>query len=635
LRANGAGSTASLLATSVVALLMASATAAPSGAANAAAANGWQRVDLWATAPQQLRGTRDAFAAILAGQAADLPPRPNAPPGGAVLTAPRLRAIRQGPSTLAWRLRLGREPYLAFTPVADDPPCPAAAAVAVAKPGGEPTSVWNAATPRSPWPAGPEVTVDLARWAGRDVELQLDVKRTRNGSRSCAMLWGSPEVVSRAAGTAAPRPAGAPPSILLVGADTLRADALGAWGRRPSVTPALDALAAESDVWLDAFSTSNATNPSFASIMTGLYVQQHGVRDLATPLPAAQVTLAERLAAAGYDTYAVIAAQHMNPPRSGLGQGFAAVASAEHTSAARLAVDRALSWLQRPRTRPFFLWLHLFDPHTPHLPPAPYAFGERAAAAFGLSPVRAWTRFRAGGLPAFRLPGLGADRDLYLSEVAYLDRQLDRLLGFLRSRGTLADTLVVFVADHGENLEDHGVRYRHAGLWDTTTHVPLMIRWPDRRAPAAPAPAGGGARPPARRLRGLVQTIDLFPTILAAAGRRAETGEGRDLRALVEGGRRGRPAVFAEQADGKGAAVRTTGWRYFVSAGSRVVPAGTYLYDLTRDPGELTNLAGAKRREEAELRALLAVWRRGAKPRAAPSQLTAEEEAALRALGYE
>lgn len=550
-----------------------------------------------------------------------------------MLTAPRIRAIRQQPSTLAWRFRLGREPYLAFTPLADAPPCPATATVAVAAQGGAPAEVWTSTTPRSPWPAGPEVVVDLARWAGREVELQLDVRRHRNGSRTCAMLWGSPEVVSRAAAPA-PRPAGAPPNVLLVGADTLRADALGAWGRKPSVTPALDALAAESDVWLDAFSTSNATNPSFASIFTGLYVQQHGVRDLATPLPAAHVTLAERLAARGYDTYAVIAAQHLNPPRSGLGQGFAAVATAEDTSAAQLAVDRAMSWLQRPRTRPFFLWLHLFDPHTPHLPPAPYALGERAAAPFGLSPVRKWTPFRARGLPALRLPHLAADRDLYLSEVAYLDRQVDRLLGFLRSRGTLAETMVVFVADHGENLEDHGVSYRHAGLWDTTTHVPLMIRWPDAR-PAAPTSRPPVAQPSGRRQRGLVQTIDLFPTILAAAGSRAESSEGRDLRALVAGGRSGRPAVFAEQADGQGASVRTNGWRYFVSVGSRLVPAGIYLYDLARDPGELTNLAGTKRREEGELRATLARWLRGAKPKAASSPLTPEEAAALRALGYE
>ena len=140
------------------------------------------------------------------------------------------------------------------------------------------------------------------------------------------------------------------------------------------MTPALDALASRAT---SARRLPTATPPpQLPSILTGLYVHRHGVRDLATPLPPAQVTLAERLAAAGYDTYAVIAAQHLNPRKSGLGQGFAGVALAEHHSTARLAVNQAIDWLQRPRQRPFFLWLHLFDPHTPHLPAAPFALGR-------------------------------------------------------------------------------------------------------------------------------------------------------------------------------------------------------------------------------------------------------------------
>ena len=585
--------------------------------------NGWQRVDLWSTAPRVLRGKREALTAVLAPQGVDRQPKPGAPEGSGILTAPRVRALRQQPSTIGWRIRLGREPYLAFTPLVDKPPCPAIATVFVQVRGQPARETWTGRTPRTAWPAGPEVVVDLGPWAGREVELQLDVRRTRNGSRACAMLWGSPELASRAAPVLPRRGAKAPPNVLLIGADTLRADALGAWGRSPSITPALDTLAAESDVWLDAFSTSNATNPSFASIHTGLYVHHHGVRDLATALPAAKVTLAERLAAAAYDTYAVIAAQHVNPTRSGLGQGFAGVATAEETSAGRLATNRALDWLQLPRTKPFFLWLHLFDPHTPHLPPAPFALGEGAAGVFGLAPVARWKSFRAPGLPAFRHQELAAARELYDGEVAYLDREIDRLLGFLRSRGQLDDTIVVFVADHGENLENHGVSYRHAGLWDTTTHVPLMIRWPD------------GSRPPGRRLRGLVQTIDVYPTLLAAAGLQPSTTDGRDLRTLVERNRGDRPAVFSDQADGRGASIRTKAWRYFSSVGSHIVPAGPYLYDLRRDPHELTNLALKGRREEVELRAVLERWQRDAKAAAPRSQLTPEEEAALRALGYD
>jgi len=620
--------------TSILVAVLAGVVAQPLAArASTTTGRGWERIDLWLTAPQVLRGEANAFAAVLGRHGADLPPpppRPGAPQPGAILTAPRVRALRQQPSTLGWRLRLGGEPYLAFTPLAEGSPCPAIATVAVNRTGEGEVTVWSAPTPQTLSPGGPQVTVDLAAWAGKDVEIRLDVRRQRNAPRGCAMLWGSPEVVSRGAPARSRRAPGGAPNVLLIGADTLRADALGAWGRRPSPTPALDALAAESDVWLDAYSTVNSTNPSFASIMTGLFVQHHGVRDLATPLPDARVTLAERLATAGFDTFAVIAAQHLNPQRSGLGQGFGGVAKAVDTSSATLAVDQAIEWLQRPRERPFFLWLHLFDPHTPHMAPHPFALGRGAAAAYGMSPVRAWREFRTAGARAFRQPVLGADRDLYLGEVAYLDRQLDRLLGFLRSRGQLGDTLAVFVADHGENLEDHGVTYRHAGLWDTTTHVPLMIRWPDREAGRAAHGVAGG-----RRLRGLVQTIDLFPTVLAAAGAQAPASDGRDLRDLLGRGRDGRPAVFAEQADGRGASVRTTAWRYFVSVGSRLVPTGVYLYDLARDPRELLNVAGKGRKEEGEMRAMLGHWLRGRRPAAPPGKLTAEEEAALRALGYD
>ncbi|HXT19936.1 MAG TPA: hypothetical protein VN923_04220, partial [Thermoanaerobaculia bacterium] len=129
--------------------------------------------------------------------------------------------------------------------------------------------------------------------------------------------------------------------------------------------------------------------------------------------------------------------------------------------------------------------------------------------------------------------------------------------------------------------------------------------------------------------------IDLYPTLLAAAGIVPGPTDGRDLRTLIASGRHGRPAVFAEQADGEGASVRTGKSRYFVSVASKLVPAGIYFYDLASDPAELVNLAGKGRKEERDLRATLAHWLRGGGPRAPKGHLTAEEEAALRALGYD
>jgi arylsulfatase A-like enzyme len=442
------------------------------------------------------------------------------------------------------------------------------------------------------------------------------------------VLWGSPALYER---NPAERPArrGGKPNILFLGLDTLRADELGAWGRDPSLTPSLDRLAKESDVWLNAFTAFNVTNPSFVSMMTGLYGKNHGVYDLQTPLPPNHVTLAERLHdGAGYQTLAVISARHLGDHNSGLGQGFDQVVRADEHYAGELAVDTAMDWIG-PRAagpKPFFAWVHLFDPHTPHTPPQPYALGFRPSSPMGLAPVRAWIPFRQPGPRAFTEPVLGGNRDLYDGEVAYLDRQVGRLLDFLASRGLLENTLVVVVADHGESLGEHGILFRHVGLHDTTTHVPLMIRWPGRERDG-------------RRIDGLVQTIDLFPTLLAAAGLPVPAQDGEDLRTLTgeDGDKPGRRAVFAEHAAKLGLMVRTREYKYILSQGNaRFFPDGPSLYDLKADPAETKNLAGRNLPVERQMADLLFRWLadRRHHSQTTTQDLSQEEIERLKALGY-
>jgi arylsulfatase A-like enzyme len=172
--------------------------------------------------------------------------------------------------------------------------------------------------------------------------------------------------------------------------------------------------------------------------------------------------------------------------------------------------------------------------------------------------VRTWIPFRQPGARDFEEPNLGGHHDLYDGEVAYLDRQVGRLLGFLEARGMMENTLVVLIADHGENLGEHGILDRHIGLLDTTLHVPLMIRWP-------------GASREGRRINGLVQTIDVFPTLLAAAGLKPPASDGVDLRELTGEKKSGRRAVFAEHAGKLGLMVRTPGNEYMLSQGQRPV----------------------------------------------------------------
>jgi arylsulfatase len=574
-------------------------------------------------------------------------------------------------SRLKWRAHIDDGSYVSFIPLGFEKPCANCKfRMGIRDEPGYVVVLYELAAQPLAASAPKAVEIDLSKYADRDVDLLFQVDgppAAGPGQLPPSLLWGSPALYSRQPQPAAYKPGR--PNVLLVGFDTLRADRLGPWGRRPSLTPSIDRLAEESDVWTEAFSTFNSTNPSFVSIMTGLYGKNHGVYDLHTRLPAAFTTLAGTLAGAGYQTMAVIAARHLGDHNSGLGQGFAEVTRADEHFAAELGVDQTLDWIAGhcTRPRPFFVWLHLFDPHTPHTPPQPYADGLRPAGPAGLGPVQAWVPFRAPGPRAFDEPVLGGNRDLYDGEVAYMDRQLGRLLDGMASRGLLETTVVALVADHGENLGEHGLLYRHVGLFETTTHVPLLVRWP------GPPRAG-------RRFDGLVQTLDLFPTLLAAAGLPVPPQDGIDLRKLSGGGsaesrgaslaataaataaiaaitpvtagadagatgaapRRGRRAVFAEHANGLGAMVRTREYRYIVSRGNTIImPDGPTLYDLAADPIETRNLAGQGLAAERELAGMLDRWLAQRRPRpgspadqAHPQPLSAEEAARLRALGY-
>jgi arylsulfatase A-like enzyme len=440
-------------------------------------------------------------------------------------SAGEVRVIEQTTySRLKWRAHIDDGSYVSFIPLGYEQPCPCKFRMGVRDSKGVTVLYEIDAAPLAA-SAPKAVEVDLSKWADQDLDLLFQIDgppASAPGQLPPSVLWGSPALYSRQPQPAAYKPDR--PNILLVGFDTLRADRLGPWGRRPSLTPAIDRLAEESDVWTEAYSTFNSTNPSFVSIMTGLYGKNHGVYDLHTRLPAAFTTLASKLARAGYQTMAVIGARHLGDHNSGLGQGFAEVTRADEHFAAELGVDVTLDWIAGHcrRPQPFFVWLHLFDPHTPHTPPQPYADGLRPAQPEGLGPVRAWVPFRTPGPRAYDEPVLGGNRDLYDGEVAYMDHQVGRLLDGMASRGLLATTVVALVADHGENLGEHGLLYRHVGLFETTTHVPLLVRWP-------------GPPRPGRRFDGLVQTIDLFPTLLAAAGLPMPPQDGIDLRQLSGG----------------------------------------------------------------------------------------------------
>ncbi len=389
-------------------------------------------------------------------------------------------------------------------------------------------------------------------------------------------------------------PSGPPENLLLITVDTLRADALGFAGETDVATPALDRLAAAGRVYTDAHAQNVVTLPSHTNILTGLYPYQHGVRNnggfkLGPDVP----TLATVLHQAGFATAAFVGSFALDA-RYGLDRGFdvydddfggSREGRGEHlfTYAERPGsevVARGTRWWHEHRGRRRFLWLHLFDPHAPYTPPAPFAA-------------------RYAGKP-------------YLGEVAAVDSYLAPLVDGLLA-GREAPTLVVFTADHGEALGDHGEATHSFFAYESTLHVPLVL-W------------GPGVEP--GRDDRAAQHVDIVPTALELLAVAVPAGlPGCSLVGRPDDSR----TVYFESLSPNleyGAAPLRGVIRNHVKLIELPIPE---LYDLTADPGETKNLFQDRPREAHDLAAALpreSVW-----PPAADS-IAPDEAAELRSLGY-
>ncbi len=298
------------------------------------------------------------------------------------------------------------------------------------------------------------------------------------------------------------------PNVLLVTLDTTRADHLGCYGASGALTPALDGLAARGTLFEQAYTPSPMTLPAHATIMTGLEPPEHGLRVngrsvLAPGIP----TLAEILAARGYRTGAFVAAFVLNR-RFGLDRGFATydddlTGARKQTVDEQLSVyrpgdrvvDAALGWLDHAADpgAPFFAWVHLYDPHYPN--------------------------YSNDDLDGTRFAGVAS----YDAEVAFMDRQVGRLLDFLDRRGLRDDTLVIAIADHGEGLGNHGEQEHGYLLNEEVLRVPFIVSLPKI------VRAG-------HRVGAVVSSVDVLPTTLDLLGiAHASDGRGRSLRAGLAG----------------------------------------------------------------------------------------------------
>ncbi|HUM03908.1 MAG TPA: sulfatase-like hydrolase/transferase [Terriglobales bacterium] len=378
-----------------------------------------------------------------------------------------------------------------------------------------------------------------------------------------AAIWGQAKPTARPA----------LPDVFLVTIDTLRADHVGCYGARAVETPALDALATDGIRFTHAYTHSPITNTSHTSILTGLLPSVHGVTDFGVPLAPQHATWAELLQKRGYKTAAFIGAVILDSKTlaPGLDRGFDFYDNFPEKPNTKErwgrverrgmdVVQHAESWLAKHPTGPRFVWVHLFDPHDPYEPPPP--FSEKY-------------------------------KDPYDGEIAYADSALGHFIAYLKKTGAYANAIIVVVGDHGEGLGEHGEETHGLFLYDSTLHVPLIVK--------------GGAQ------RGVVdaqvRTTDILPTVLALTNTPVPPElSGQSLVAVMKRQEETAHDLFAETDY-----PLRFGWaplRALRTGNAKLIEAPRpELYNLESDPAELKNLYAADHPQVPALRAELGQWK--------------------------
>jgi arylsulfatase A-like enzyme/Tfp pilus assembly protein PilF len=381
--------------------------------------------------------------------------------------------------------------------------------------------------------------------------------------------------------------------VVLISVDTLRADRLPAYGYRGVSTPALDALARDSIVFESAYAQAPLTLPSHATLLTGLLPTQHGVRDnVGFRLAPLHATIAAALKERGYATGAAVSSFALRRDR-GLAAGFDMYdddfgPGSLDERAGPATVKRLESFVESHADRPLFLFLHLYEPHTPYAPPEPFR------EAYPTRP--------------------------YDGEVAAADAAVGGFVAFLKERGLYDRALIVFLSDHGEGLGDHGEDEHGVFLYRETIRVPLFVKPP-------------GSSGKTRRVHAPVGLIDVFPTVAEAAG----FPVGKELPGLslaggfVDGSNSRPRRIYSETLYPR----LQLGWSDLAALTddrfSYIEAPRPELYDLVADPGEKRDLAPARPPALRSMRAELLALQ---KPAAAPEKQSSEELEKLGSLGY-
>jgi arylsulfatase A-like enzyme/Flp pilus assembly protein TadD len=305
---------------------------------------------------------------------------------------------------------------------------------------------------------------------------------------SSAFAADAPKPQSMALGSNPPKTSAAYPNIVLITLDTTRADRMDFLGSKRGLTPNLDLLARDSAVFTRAYAQAPLTPASHSTILTGTYPQYHQVLIFPIPLAGEMPYLPAILKEHGYSTAAFVGsiAVDFKWGTPGFERGFdtydAGFSWDTYTPNTRYqtverrgseVVAHTLEWLSKHKQGPFFVWMHLFDPHDPYDPPEPYK-----------------TRYA---------------KTPYDGEIAYTDSVMGKFFRQLKDTGLYDDTVVALTADHGESLGAHGEDTHGIFVYDETIHVPLVIKLPHG--------AAGG-----KRIEDRVELADIVPTLLGSAG---------------------------------------------------------------------------------------------------------------------
>jgi arylsulfatase A-like enzyme/cytochrome c-type biogenesis protein CcmH/NrfG len=401
------------------------------------------------------------------------------------------------------------------------------------------------------------------------------------------------------------------PNIVFITVDTTRADRMGFLGSKRGLTPSLDTVARQGVVFERAYSQAPLTPVSHATIFTGTYPQFHTVTDFGHALPTLLPFVPEILQKSGYHTAAFIGSLILDPKASmapGFDRGFDYFDAGFHPkhspnesrydTVERRAGDvvrHAKAWIDKNPKPPFFVWIHLYDPHAPYDPPAPFD-----------------TRFK----------------DPYDGEIAYADASLGKLFTYLRQRGIYEHTLIVMMSDHGESLGAHGEAMHGIFLYDETIHVPLLFKLPEKLL------AG-------RRVSCRVRLIDVAPTLLSMLSLPLPpTFQGESLVPLMKGGAKGSTPDLPAYAE-TDYPHRAFGWSALRSLRTSKYLAirapKPELYDESQDHGDQRNLASSSPAVTTTLLAQLNALRdKTASYHDTPEKvsLTSDQSANLAALGY-